>query len=65
MNRTMVQDGQVVSICGHLLKVSDIKVTMEEGRKLLRFTGHCTDDEGNRYIRGTGYDGGRYGWYID
>jgi hypothetical protein len=69
MNGKMVTEGQIVCMYGHEFIASDIKVHDDEfrgqPRKLLRFTGTCTDRYTNRDIRGTGFDGARYGWYVD
>lgn len=64
-----IQNGAIVKIQGYEFVASDVEWTDEKdqfsgaltGRRLVRFTGTCTENPINNSIRGTAYDGGRYG----
>jgi hypothetical protein len=61
-----LRDGMTVLVQGHPMTISEITIAKAywnpiEGKEVVRFTGHCTDDKDNDSIRHTSYNGGRYG----
>lgn len=62
----LVRSGEVVWNQGFEFSVSDVRYYRDEQKatEVLRFTGHCTANPVNDSIRGTGYDGGTYGWRV-
>lgn len=57
-----IENGMRVWNQGHLFLVSKVtRITgqREDGKTVICYTGHCVSDQDD--IKGTGYDGGRYG----
>ena len=52
-------------VSGHEFVASNVTITPDGEKRVMRFTGTCTDNPVNDSIRRTGYNGGRYGWFVN
>lgn len=54
-------NGDIVSVAGHPMVVSNKTIIEDQGQNVLRFTGTCTFHGANDNIRQSSFNGGRYG----
>jgi hypothetical protein len=64
MNNHIPTEGEIVYNQGFEFTAHDVTVHDVDGVKVMRYTGRCTASMRNESIRGTGYDGARYGYRV-
>lgn len=65
MANQKLENGQIIALHGYEFMVVDLRIeTHEDGVRVYRFKGICTESKINDGIRRTGYNGGTYGWKV-